>query len=153
MNAVTFDTLKFANRLKAAGVLPAHAEAEAEALAEAMDAQRRGVLAEVERQQRETQTAQQADRDKADTQHESALVRIEAKTAGGFAAMEKRFAEMDRRFADVDRRFAEQDAKMDKRFAEQDAKLNEALFALTWRLIGAAGALVAAVYFIARTVR
>ena len=34
MAAITFDTLKFANKLKAAGVLPEHAEAEAEALAD-----------------------------------------------------------------------------------------------------------------------
>jgi hypothetical protein len=33
--AVSFNTLRFANRLKAAGILPEHAEAEAEALAEA----------------------------------------------------------------------------------------------------------------------
>jgi hypothetical protein len=32
--AVTFDTLKFANRLKAAGIKPLHAEAEAEALSD-----------------------------------------------------------------------------------------------------------------------
>jgi len=34
MAAITFDTLKFANKLKSAGVLPEHAEAEAEALAD-----------------------------------------------------------------------------------------------------------------------
>lgn len=38
MTTVTFDTLKFANKLKSAGVLPEHAEAEAEALAEIFDA-------------------------------------------------------------------------------------------------------------------
>lgn len=37
MTTVTFDTLKFANRLKSAGVSSAHAEAEAEALAEVFD--------------------------------------------------------------------------------------------------------------------
>lgn len=36
MTALTFDTLKFANRLKKAGVPAAQAEAEAEALAEVM---------------------------------------------------------------------------------------------------------------------
>jgi broad-specificity NMP kinase len=36
MTTLTFDTLKFANRLKAAGVPPAQAEAEAEALAEVL---------------------------------------------------------------------------------------------------------------------
>lgn len=34
MATIAFDTLKFANKLKSAGVLSAHAEAEAEALAE-----------------------------------------------------------------------------------------------------------------------
>jgi len=37
MSTLTFDTLKFANRLKSAGVLPAQAEAEAEALAEVFE--------------------------------------------------------------------------------------------------------------------
>jgi len=37
MTTITFDTLKFANRLKSAGVASAHAEAEAEALAEVFD--------------------------------------------------------------------------------------------------------------------
>ena len=34
MATITFDTLKFANKLKSAGVLPEHTEAEAEALAD-----------------------------------------------------------------------------------------------------------------------
>lgn len=37
MATITFDTLKFANRLKEAGVPPAHAEAEATALSEVFD--------------------------------------------------------------------------------------------------------------------
>jgi predicted lipoprotein len=37
MAAITFDTLKFANTLKAAGVLPAQAEAEAAALSEVFE--------------------------------------------------------------------------------------------------------------------
>lgn len=36
MTTLTFDTLKFANRLKAAGVPPEQAEAEAEALADVL---------------------------------------------------------------------------------------------------------------------
>lgn len=38
MPALTFDTLKFANALKAAGMPPAQAEAQARALAEVLDA-------------------------------------------------------------------------------------------------------------------
>lgn len=34
MNTISFDTLKFANKLKAAGIKPEHAEAEAEAIAD-----------------------------------------------------------------------------------------------------------------------
>ncbi|MBI5140975.1 MAG: DUF1640 domain-containing protein [Nitrospirae bacterium] len=37
MSTLTFDTLRFANRLKKAGVLPAQAEAEAEALSEVLE--------------------------------------------------------------------------------------------------------------------
>ena len=37
MAAITFDTLKFANTLKAAGILPAQAEAEAVALSEVLE--------------------------------------------------------------------------------------------------------------------
>jgi hypothetical protein len=37
MTTIAFDTLKFANTLKAAGVLPAQAEAEAAALAEVLE--------------------------------------------------------------------------------------------------------------------
>jgi hypothetical protein len=37
MSAITFDTLKFANRLKAAGVSDKQAEAEAEVLAEVLE--------------------------------------------------------------------------------------------------------------------
>ena len=38
MNAPVFDTLKFANRLKAAGVTPEQAEAQAQAIVEAVGA-------------------------------------------------------------------------------------------------------------------
>jgi len=37
MATITFDTLKFANKLKSAGVLPEQAEAEAEALSEVFE--------------------------------------------------------------------------------------------------------------------
>ncbi len=47
MTSVAFDTLKFANRLKTAGVPAAHAEAEAEALAEVLETNLQG-LAESE---------------------------------------------------------------------------------------------------------
>jgi hypothetical protein len=37
MATLTFDTFRFANRLKSAGVIPAQAEAEAEALSEVLE--------------------------------------------------------------------------------------------------------------------
>ncbi len=51
MTTISFDTLKFANRLKAAGVPPEQAEAEAEAFAEAtatFDVATKGDLRELE---------------------------------------------------------------------------------------------------------
>lgn len=44
MTMVMFDTLKFANHLKSAGVAPAHAEAEAQALAEVFDVVSRDIV-------------------------------------------------------------------------------------------------------------
>ena len=44
MSAITFDTLKFANRLKAAGVPDKQAEAEAEALAEVFESNLRELV-------------------------------------------------------------------------------------------------------------
>lgn len=44
MTTVVFDTLKFANRLKSAGVASAHAEAEAQALAEVFDLASRDIV-------------------------------------------------------------------------------------------------------------
>jgi hypothetical protein len=44
MTTITFDTLKFANRLKAAGVPPQQAEAEAEALSEVFEANLRELV-------------------------------------------------------------------------------------------------------------
>ena len=61
MSAITFDTLKFANRLKAAGAEPKLAEAEAEAIAEALaDVLRQTPTAE-ELRRIEGQTASRAD--------------------------------------------------------------------------------------------
>jgi len=44
VSAITFDTLKFANRLKAAGVPDKQAEAEAEALAEVFESNLRELV-------------------------------------------------------------------------------------------------------------
>ncbi|MDD0928232.1 DUF1640 domain-containing protein, partial [Xylella fastidiosa subsp. multiplex] len=92
MTSVAFDTLKFANRLKTAGVPAAHAEAEAEALAEVLEINLQG-LAESE------------------SKNGKALARLEADMKEGFAQVDQRFVQMeknmDQRFAQVDTRFAE----------------------------------------------
>ncbi|MDD0930484.1 DUF1640 domain-containing protein [Xylella fastidiosa] len=92
MTSVAFDTLKFANRLKTAGVPAAHAEAEAEALAEVLEINLQG-LAESE------------------SKNGKALARLEVDMKEGFAQVDQRFVQMekniDQRFAQVDTRFAE----------------------------------------------
>ncbi len=92
VTSVAFDTLKFANRLKTAGVPAAHAEAEAEALAEVLEINLQG-LAESE------------------SKNGKALARLEADMKEGFAQVNTRFAQveknMDQRFAQVNTRFAE----------------------------------------------
>ncbi|TNV92708.1 DUF1640 domain-containing protein [Xylella fastidiosa] len=75
MTSVAFDTLKFANRLKTAGVPAAHAEAEAEALAEVLEINLQG-LAESE------------------SKNGKALARLEADMKEGFAQVNTRFAEI-----------------------------------------------------------
>ncbi|MGY4695970.1 DUF1640 domain-containing protein [Xylella fastidiosa subsp. sandyi] len=82
MTSVAFDTLKFANRLKTAGVPAAHAEAEAEALAEVLEINLQG-LAESE------------------SKNGKALARLEADMKEGFAQVDKRFAQVDTRFAEI----------------------------------------------------
>ncbi|MSS67609.1 type IV pili methyl-accepting chemotaxis transducer N-terminal domain-containing protein, partial [Xylella fastidiosa] len=80
------------NRLKTAGVPAAHAEAEAEALAEVLETNLQD-LAESE------------------SKNGKALARLEADMKEGFAQVDQRFVQMekniDQRFAQVDTRFAE----------------------------------------------
>ena len=70
MIAVTIDTLKFANRLKQAGMPSEQAEAQAQAIVEALDASSQSL------------TTQQG------------LRSLEAKMDKGFAAVDTRFAEI-----------------------------------------------------------
>jgi hypothetical protein len=53
MSAQCFNTLKFANRLKAAGIAPAHAEAEAQALAELFEVDLAGLATKVDLREQE----------------------------------------------------------------------------------------------------
>ncbi|KXB13642.1 hypothetical protein [Xylella fastidiosa] len=102
MTSVAFDTLKFANRLKTAGVPAAHAEAEAEALAEVLEINLQG-LAESE------------------SKNGKALARLEANTKEGFAQVDQRFEKIDQRFEKIDQRFE----KIDQRFAQVDQRFEQ----------------------------
>ncbi|MFE8346343.1 MAG: DUF1640 domain-containing protein [Xylella fastidiosa subsp. multiplex] len=86
MTSVTFDTLKFANRLKAAGVPAAHAEAEAEALAGVLEINLQGL-------------------GESESKNGKALVRLEANIKEGVAQVDQSFAQVDQRFEKIDQRF------------------------------------------------
>ncbi|MDC6408868.1 DUF1640 domain-containing protein [Xylella fastidiosa subsp. morus] len=129
MTSVAFDTLKFANRLKTAGVPAAHAEAEAEALAEVLEINLQG-LAESE------------------SKNGKALARLEVDMKEGFAQVDQRFVQMekniDQRFAQVDTRFVQMEKNIDQRFAQVDTRFAEIkgeMLLLKWML----GVLVAGV--------
>ncbi|MEJ2767585.1 coiled-coil domain-containing protein [Mycetohabitans sp. B46] len=117
MAAIAFDTLKFANRLKTAGVPPAQAEAEAEVFADIFEANLNQLVtkadlhAELEKLE-----------SRLDVQMDKHLADLETK-------MDKRFAEVDKRFADldakVDKGFAEVRGELDKRFAEVRGDLDK----------------------------
>ncbi|KAG0176524.1 hypothetical protein DFQ28_004743, partial [Apophysomyces sp. BC1034] len=98
MTAMTFDTLKFANRLKTAGVPSAQAEAEAELFLEAMDARIREALVDVERQQQTLETALKHAHAESESRSDNALVRLEGKVDKGFAELR---GELDKRFAEA----------------------------------------------------
>ncbi|MCF2133893.1 MULTISPECIES: DUF1640 domain-containing protein [Burkholderiaceae] len=111
MAAIAFDTLKFANRLKTAGVPPAQAEAEAEVFADIFEANFDALATKADLRELE--------------------MRLDAKVDKGFAEVR---GEIDKRFAEfrgeLDKRFAEVRGELDKRFAEAKG---EALL-LKWML-------------------
>lgn len=77
MTSVSFDTLKFANKLKTAAIPPAHAEAEAEALEEVLKTNLQ------------------------ESRNGKALARLEANMEKGFAEVDLRFAQINQRFSEV----------------------------------------------------
>ncbi|AIC09943.1 hypothetical protein [Xylella fastidiosa] len=99
MTSVAFDTLKFANRLKTAGVPAAHAEAEAEALAEVLEINLKD-LAESE------------------SKNGKALARLEADMKEGFAQVNTRFEQIAKDFAQLDKNMDQRFAQVDQRFVE-----------------------------------
>nr|WP_245399479.1 hypothetical protein [Xylella fastidiosa] len=106
VTSVAFDTLKFANRLKTAGVPAAHAEAEAEALAEVLEINLKD-LAESE------------------SKNGKALARLEADMKEGFAQVNTRFAQVDQRFEKIDQRLGQLDKALEQRFGQLEKALEQ----------------------------
>ena len=106
MAAIAFDTLKYARKLKAAGVPDQQAEAQAEIMAEAFLF---NVEALVTKDYLDARFAEQ------EARMDVRLVDHGARMEAGFAEvetrMDARFAQQDVRFAQVDTRFVEMDGK------------------------------------------
>ncbi len=81
VTSVAFDTLKFANRLKTAGVPAAHAEAEAEALAEVLEINLQGLATKQDLRELE--------------------LKLESKIDKGFADVHKGFIDAHKGFAEI----------------------------------------------------
>jgi len=114
MTAIAFDTLKFARKLKDAGVPENQAEAQAEIMAEAFLLNMDALVTT----------------DYLDARLAELEARIDTRFAEHDARMDTRFVEhdarIDVRFTDLDARFA----RIDVRFAEMDGKFR----LLTWML-------------------
>jgi len=115
MTTLAFDSLRYARRLREAGVPEPQADVQAELMAEAFGFYADNILTK---------------------DHFEGVV--DSRFSELRAQMDQRFAEQDAKF---DQRFAEQNAKFDKRFAEQHAKfegrfgrLERASFLHTWML-------------------
>ncbi len=115
MVSVTFDTLKFANRLKAAGVPDKQAEAEAEALAEVMEINLRDLA-----------TKEDLERFKTDIQRD--LRELEQRMIGLEQRMEDRLQELEQR--------------MEGRLRELEQRMTIKLGALMAVAVGVVAALV-----------
>ena len=139
MAAFAFDTLKFANRLKATGMTAEQAEAQAQVLSEVFATQSielQSAIAASARQER--------------VETDSTLTRIESRMDKRFGEVDMRFAQlaakMDKRFGEVGVRFVQLEAKMDKGFTELNGKFTLLQWMLGF-LIGGVGALVAKSFF------
>jgi len=120
MDAITFDTLKFATRLEKAGVPGNQAKAEAEVLRDLFDGRDHALNA--------LQTQVQALQSKTDWQTEQMatkndLLQFQAAVASDLQQLQHqlhiRFSAVDKRFSSVDQHFSE----VDKRFAEMELRL------------------------------
>ena len=127
MSTLTFDTLKFANRLKTAGVPSMHAEAEAEALSEVFEAN----LSELATKQDILEFATKQD-----------IADLRRDVEGSTFALQQGFAklrhDMDARFHDMDARFHDMDAKLEKITVGLRNEMSEMKFELLKWIIGLA---------------
>ena len=113
MKPTVIDTLRYADRLKAAGVEPAQAEA----MSRALNAELTEELV--------TKTDLDASTVALKTELGTEIRELARKVDAGFAAVDKRFAAVDKRFAAMDGKFAATDGKfaaMDGKFAAMDGK-------------------------------
>ncbi len=105
MSALGFDSLKFARRLKEAGVPEQQAEAQAEVMAETFGFYVDNLVT----------------KEYLDARFSEQEARIETRFAVQDARIEARFAEQDTR---IEARFAQQDLYIEQRFSRLDVKLN-----------------------------
>ncbi len=116
MSSLAFDSLKFARRLKEAGVPERQAEAQAEVMAETF-----GFYIDnlVTTDYLDARFSEQGAR--IDTRFAEQDARIEARLAEQDVRIETRFAEQGAR---IEARFAQQDLQIEQRFSRIDIKLN-----------------------------
>ena len=132
MSTLAFDSLRYARKLRDAGVPEPQADVQAELMAEAFGFYAENILTrdhftEVLNSRFGEFGAQMDARfTELEARFDKRFTELDAKFDKRFteldAKFDKRFTEQDARF---DKRFAEQDAKFDKRFAEQDVRFNK----------------------------
>ena len=122
MTTLAFDSLRYARRLREAGVPEPQADVQAELMAEAFGFYADNILT----------------KDHFEGVLNSRFGEFRAQMDQRFAEQDAKFdkrlaeqnAKLDQRFANIDRRFSEQDAKFEGRFG----KLERASFLHTWML-------------------
>jgi len=134
MSTLTFDTLKFANRLKTAGVPSMHAEAEAEALSEVFEAN----LSELATKQDILEFATKQDIADLRRDMEGSAFALQQGFAKLRHDMDARFHDMDARFHDMDAKFHDMDAKFEKTTVGLRNEMSEMKFELLKWIIGLA---------------
>ena len=120
MKATVIDTLRYANRLKNAGVDPGQAEAMSRALNDELI---EGLVTKADLNNAVSELGGKIDA--LDAKFEVRFAEMEAKSDARFAEVDGRFAEVDGRFAEVNGRFAEVDGKFAQMEAKFDARFAE----------------------------